>query len=1410
VSLTVRVNSPLANGTVIHNQTYSIASAQTAAVSGPDDTTTVTSAPVLAISATDVPDPVVAGSNLTYTLSYSNTGSAGATSLVISDTLPANTTFVSATGGGTLSAGVVTWSIASLTAGASGSVQLVVHVASPLANGTLITNGTYNVDSAETNPVSGAAITTTVTSAPVLAISATDAPDPVTAGGNLTYTLNYSNSGNAGATTVVITDTVPANTTFVSATGGGTLSAGVVTWSIASLAAGASGSVQLIVRVASPLANGTVITHGTYSIDSAETSPVSGASTTTTVTSAPVLAVTATDAPDPIIAGANLTYTLSYSNTGTAGATSLVINDAVPANTTFVSATGGGTLSAGVVTWSVTSLAAGASGSVQLVVRVASPLANGTVITNGTYSIDSAETSPVSGASITTTVISTPALVISATDAPDPVTAGGNLTYTLSYSNTGTAGATSLVISDSVPANTTFVSATGGGTLSAGAVTWSIASLAAGTSGSVQLVVRVASPLANGTVITNSPYSIDSAETTPVSGAAISTTVISAPVLAISATDVPDPVTAGGNVTYTLSYSNTGNAGATSLVITDTVPANTTFVSATGGGTLSAGVVTWSIASLAAGASGSVQLVVRVTSSLANGTVITNGAYSIDSAETAPVTGGAVTTTVTSAPILSVTASDSPDPVAAGGDLTYTLSYSNTGTAGATSLVISDTVPANTTFVSATGGGTLSAGVVTWSIASLAAGASGSVQLVVRVATPLANGTTITNASYAIVSNETQSVAGSTVTTTVTSSPGLSVVSTDAPDPVAAGANLTYTLSYSNTGSADATSVVMSDTVPGNTTFVSLTGGGTLSGSVVTWSIGSVSPGASGTVSLTVRVNSPLANGTVIHNQTYSIASAQTAAVSGSDDTTTVTSAPVLAVSASDAPDPVVAGGNLTYTLNYSNTGSAGATSLVISDTLPANTTFVSATGGGTLSAGVVTWSVASLAAGASGSVQLVVRVASPLPNGTVITNGTYSVDSAETTPASGASIATTVTSAPVLAVSANDAPDPVVAGANLTYTLSYSNTGSAGATSLVITDTVPANTTFVSATGGGTLSAGVVTWSVTSLAAGASGSVQLVVRVASPLPNGTVITNGTYSIDSAETAPVSGASITTTVTSAPVLAISATDAPDPVTAGGNLTYTLSYSNTGNAGATTVVITDTVPANTTFVSATGGGTLSGSAVAWSIASLAAGASGSVQLVVNVASPLANGTVITNGTYSIDSAETSPVSGASVNTTVASGPSVASAMELAFKTKYIWRPGVEDIQVTGANFQQGTVLSLGSGVTSGPTSLLDTANLKATLTISSTAALGPIALTVTTPGPLSATLPAAFTVIRTPDTTGDCKVNGHDLNTVARAWGTVSTDSGFNAAADLNGDGIVDGYDLSLLSVYFGYKIPHCP
>src|SRR5262249_5603648 len=147
-----------------------------------------------------------------------------------------------------------------------------------------------------------------------------------------------------------------------------------------------------------------------------------------------------------------------------------------------------------------------------------------------------------------------------------------------------------------------------------------------------------------------------------------------APDLTISKTVNPDPVQPGQNLTYTITYGNTGASTASNVIVTDTVPANTTFVSASPAGQVvsqtsvgGTGTVTWNTGSVVVGASGSVSMVVKVNTGLTNGTVITNSAYNIKSDQnTTPTVGSPVSATVQGTIVLSLTKTDSPDPVAPG------------------------------------------------------------------------------------------------------------------------------------------------------------------------------------------------------------------------------------------------------------------------------------------------------------------------------------------------------------------------------------------------------------------------------------------------------------------------------------------------------------------------------------------------------------------------------------------------------------------------------------------------------------------------------------------------------------------------------------------------------------------------
>jgi len=115
--------------------------------------------PVLTISKS-APASVVSGQNLTYTLTYGNTGSGNATGVVISDTLPAGTSFVSVTGGGALSLGSVMWNIGDLNAGVT--AQTVSFTVAVTATTGTISNGDCSIQASGVPPVSSSLVTTTV------------------------------------------------------------------------------------------------------------------------------------------------------------------------------------------------------------------------------------------------------------------------------------------------------------------------------------------------------------------------------------------------------------------------------------------------------------------------------------------------------------------------------------------------------------------------------------------------------------------------------------------------------------------------------------------------------------------------------------------------------------------------------------------------------------------------------------------------------------------------------------------------------------------------------------------------------------------------------------------------------------------------------------------------------------------------------------------------------------------------------------------------------------------------------------------------------------------------------------------------------------------------------------------------
>lgn len=107
----------------------------------------------------------------------------------------------------------------------------------------------------------------------------------------------------------------------------------------------------------------------------------------------------------------------------------------------------------------------------------------------------------------------------------------------------------------------------------------------------------------------------------------------------------PPNAARGSTVKFELSYRNAGPAASKNAKITDSLPSALQFVSASNGGTYSSGSrkVTWSLGSVAAGATGSVTLTARVSSSAAVGSAIVNQANFTGDATVSPPTAITVT-----------------------------------------------------------------------------------------------------------------------------------------------------------------------------------------------------------------------------------------------------------------------------------------------------------------------------------------------------------------------------------------------------------------------------------------------------------------------------------------------------------------------------------------------------------------------------------------------------------------------------------------------------------------------------------------------------------------------------------------------------------------------------------------------
>ncbi len=580
----------------------------------------------LVLSGTSTPSPVLAGADLTYTLTVANHGLIFANDVSLTDTLPSSVTLehASASQGFVLSdtGGSIVASLGSILPGSSATVTIVVQTSSSFL-GTLTDQAT--VTSAGTDPDPSAESLTlntlAVTSAD-LAISMSTTQNTVLAGGNLTYSITVSNSGPGAASGVAVTLPLADGVEYVSSNWPTvTNSDGQVVASVGALAVGADASFTLTV---SPQIAGQLTETATVSSTSIDPNMNTSSTVTTQVEPAAALAVGVVGSAAKAVTGTDYQYTVTVTNNGPSTATGVVVSDALPQGVSFVSATGYDGVNPvdnnGIVTLSIAELDAAVPASFTIEVSVSA--APGAMLTD-TASVTGQQVNPDptnSTTSIQTPVVGISNLSLLAAGPSGTNYVGQPLTFSLTASNAGPNNEPDAEVTCDLPSDVVFSSATvnppgSGASVEQGVLTVDIGLLPAGLSATVAIVVvpqaAAAGTLSMSFTIQGDNVDPDSANNT----AQASATVAPAADLAIALAPGTAPPCVQSDWDYTLTVTDLGLSGATGLTVLAPLPSDATFVSAQStvgpAPTLQAGALTADVGSLSANQKAVITVVVE-------------------------------------------------------------------------------------------------------------------------------------------------------------------------------------------------------------------------------------------------------------------------------------------------------------------------------------------------------------------------------------------------------------------------------------------------------------------------------------------------------------------------------------------------------------------------------------------------------------------------------------------------------------------------------------------------------------------------------------------------------------------------------------------------------------------------------
>ncbi|SCC12579.1 DUF7507 domain-containing protein [Bacillus mycoides] len=1229
------------------------------------------------LSATKNTDSLVQSTNgtITYTVVVRNNGNTTTNTVILTDLVPEGTALIPnsvtintvSVPGADPNVGIPLNAIAPseiVTVTFQVIVQFIPSV-NPISNTARID---YTFIADPTTPIISRTIMsnpafTQISDATILSLKAVNVQQ-ATMGDILTYTITLENNGNISATNLSFLDSTPDGTTFVenSFTLNGTAIPGAnpnVGVTLPNLAANATHLISFQILINDPFSQESITNQSntTYTIQpDPGQPPITETSTSNIVITNFVqaqLTITKTSNPITVDIGGTILYISEVKNIGNVDAINIIFTDSIPAGTTFVpdSVTINGVLQPGVNPENgipIETIPSNSSKTILFQVHTNNPPTETEIVnqSSANYQYVSIPTAPPVNRSANSNVVTTSlqnANIISVKSADVTfISIGQNITYTNTLQNIGTVPANNTVFIDNIPEGTIFIedSLSINNVIQPGAnpengVT--LGTIQPNETVTISFQVQLTSIPSGNTVInisdTSYEYQID--PSSPIIQRrslpnAVNTEVRTANVSAIKSAN-RSITRIGQIITYTVAVTNSGTVPITNTLLIDAIAAGTTFVpnsilvdgiprpdeNPINGIALdiilpnNTIIVTFQV-----------NVVSIPSQNNINNIAVIHYEYKPD--PSLPPISETTSSNSTNIQFIDaiLIATKSANKVLANIDETieYTVFIQNNGSTTTNSIFFTDTIADGTVFIpgSVIVNNTVLPAAdpnIGFSIPNIASGQSTTITFQVSVTNlPAVNPTPNTaNIVYDFIFNPDfapiqKSTTSNTTFVQINDADIVSLKTVDLTS-VTIGDILTYTTTLTNTGNTDATAVVFTDNIPDGTTFID---GSVLVNNIPQLNanpsagilVGTIAPDISIPVTFSVTVVALPASGH-IQNQSTSRYT-----INGEEkiSTSNITFTEVISVNVIATKTTPIQYADLQtiipYTISIINNGNIQVENIIVTDIIPANTSFIensvivngNARPNDNPLSGI---QIDNIPPNTTATILFQVRVTS-IPQINPISN-TSTIEYEYTLPNRPPITETIISAAAVTEINhanltSNKAVDLAFAtvGDTLTYTITLNQTGDVSANDVIIQDIIPQGTTFIenSVIVNGETLPGVNPVSgipISTIIVGESAIASFQVTVTSiPIPNelnNQAITTFNYIVNP-NNLPVTNTTttntVTTTVQNDNVVAIKSVNATNALPSQ-TLTYTITISNSGNVTIEDLLAIDTVPVDTTFV-----------------------------------------------------------------------------------------------------------------------------------------------------------------------------------------------------------------------------------